>query len=52
MHQVELFQPPYLIMAYDWDDIQGTQQQAFGTGELVDFLIGYQNDDVLLRVIA
>ncbi|NQT87650.1 hypothetical protein HQ560_12845, partial [bacterium] len=47
-HQQQLDDPTYLLMAYG----QNTQPQEFGRGALVHFLIGYQNDDVLLRVIA
>jgi hypothetical protein len=43
--------PPFLIMAYE-DTFNSMLPQEFGRGTLVHFLIGYQNDDVLLRVIA
>jgi len=41
--------PPHLIMSYN---PRTTEQFAFGRGSLMEFLIGYQRDDVLLRVIA
>jgi hypothetical protein len=50
-HQVERDAPPYLIMAYE-DTYAAVLPQEFGRGPLEAFLIGYQNDEVLLRVIA
>jgi len=47
-HQVQATWPPYLIMAYGQND----QSKQFGRGALVEFLVGYQDDPVLLRVIA
>ena len=51
-HQVPNTFPPYLLMAYDTTVAQTIIPHQLGRRALWEFLIGYENDDVLLRVIA